>query len=246
VTVEGSADAGIVRVGDLEVRVQVSERRRHVRLTVERDSAVTATVPPGTDAAELVKLVKSRRRWLYGKLAERQALGERRPEREYVSGEGFPYLGRSHRLLIVSTAPTAVRLIRGRLELCQDALSDPAGALIGWYTRRGADWLPARMRPWAERIRVPCGQPKVGSLGFRWGSCSPGGQLNIHWATMQLPPGLVDYVLVHELTHLHVHDHSERFWHHVERAMPDYLSRRERLKRLGLELWLPDPAAHPI
>ncbi|MFD0857262.1 M48 family metallopeptidase, partial [Actinomadura adrarensis] len=43
----------------------------------------------------------------------------------------------------------------------------------------------------------------------------------MHWATMQLPPDLIDYVLVHELAHLHVHDHSERFWRRVERAMPD-------------------------
>src|SRR5690606_16078776 len=87
------------------------ERRRRVRLTVERDAAVTAVVPPGVDRDELVKIVKSRRRRLYGKLAERRDLGEARPEREYVSGEGFPYLGRSHRLLIVDSAPSDVRLM---------------------------------------------------------------------------------------------------------------------------------------
>ncbi|MBO2447098.1 M48 family metallopeptidase [Actinomadura barringtoniae] len=236
---DGSAAVEVVRIDDLDVRVQVSERRRHVRLTVERDAAVTATVPPGTGRAELVKLVRSRRRWLYGKLAERQALGEARPERQYVSGEGFPYLGRSHRLLIVPEGPADVRLLRGRLELGRHCLDDPVRALIGWYTRRGTDWLPDRLRPWAERMDTACGEVRVLPLGFRWGSCSLRGHLNIHWATMQLPPDLIDYVLVHELAHLQVPDHSERFWRRVERTLPDYTARRERLKRLGHDLWLP-------
>ncbi|NVI87666.1 M48 family metallopeptidase [Actinomadura sp. BRA 177] len=237
---DGSAAVEIVKVGDLDVQVRVSERRRHVRLTVERDAAVTAVVPPGIDHAELVKIVKSRRRWLYGKLAERRELGEPRPEREYVSGEGFPYLGRSHRLLIVDAAPSPVRLMRGRLELRRDALDDPAAALIDWYTRRGRAWLPERLRPWAERMQCPDAQLRVLPLGYRWGSCSRDGRLNVHWATMQLPPDLIDYVLAHEVVHLHEHDHSERFWRRLERAMPGYSARRARLKHLGPDLWLPD------
>jgi predicted metal-dependent hydrolase len=57
---------------------------------------------------------------------------------------------------------------------------------------------------------------------------------------MQVPADLIDYVLVHELAHRHVHDHGEEFWRRVARAMPDYAARRDRLKRLGPDLWLPD------
>jgi predicted metal-dependent hydrolase len=229
----------VVRVGDLDVHVLVSRRRRTVRLTVERDAAITATVPPGTAKAELVKVINSRRRWLYGKLAERQSLGEGRPPRQYVSGEGFPYLGRSHRLLIVDAAPVPVRLLRGRLELSRDALGDASRHLVGWYTRRGESWLPGRIRPWAARMDVTVDELRVLPLGYRWGSCTARGRVNIHWAAMQLPPDLVDYVLVHELAHLHVPDHGQWFWRRVERAMPDCFSRRDRLRSLGPELWLP-------
>jgi predicted metal-dependent hydrolase len=177
---------------------------------------------------------------LYGKLAERDSLSEGRPPREYVSGEGFPYLGRSYRLLVVQTGSTDVRLLRGRLEIRQDALQDPSTPLIGWYTRRGESWLPERLRPWAERLAVARGELRVRPLGYRWGSCSLRGDLNIHWATMQLPPDLIDYVLVHELAHVHVPDHSKRFWRTVQRAMPDCDARRDRLRRLGPDLWLPE------
>ncbi|MCT2589702.1 M48 family metallopeptidase [Streptomyces sp. N2-109] len=238
---KGSAAVEVLRVDDLDVQVRVSERRRGIRLTVERDSTVSVTVPPGTGQTELVKLVRSRRQWLYTKLAERESLSEGRPPRDYVSGEGFPYLGRSHRLMVVETGPTDVRLLRGRLEIRQNVLHDASTALITWYTRRGTSWLPSRLQPWAKRLDVTCSELRVRPLGYRWGSCSIHGDLNIHWATMQLPPDLIDYVLVHELAHLRVPDHSERFWRTVQRAMPDCDARRDRLRRIGPDLWLPEP-----
>jgi predicted metal-dependent hydrolase len=238
--VNGPSHLEVVRIDDFEVHVQVSEQRRNIRLTVERDAAITVTVPPGVKQSELVKLVRSRRRWLYGKLANRALIGEGRSEREFVSGEGFPYLGRSHRLLIVDSGPARVRLMNGRLEIPQTLLSEPARALIGWYTGRGETWLPTRLRPWAERMEASYSELKIMPLGYRWGSCSIGGRLNIHWATMQLPPDLIDYVLVHELAHLHVRNHAEPFWRRVRLAMPDYTARRNRLKQLGPDLWLPE------
>ncbi|MEU8270986.1 SprT family zinc-dependent metalloprotease [Sphaerisporangium sp. NPDC049002] len=227
---------GVLHVGDLDVNVSVSERRRSVRLTVERDASVTAVVPPEVSRDELAKVVRAKRSWLYGKLAERRELGESRPAREYVSGEGFPYLGRSYRLRIVDRA-REVRLVRGRLELGRGG---GAEELVRWYRRVGETWLKRRVEPWASRLGVEVSGLRVLPLGYRWGSCSPSGTVNIHWATMQLPPTLIDYVLVHELAHLLRHDHSAEFWRLVERAMPDFQDRRELLRRLGPDLWLPE------
>ncbi len=225
-------------VGDLDVTVEVSDRRRSVRLTVERDASVTAVVPPETDRDTLVKIITSRRRWLYGKLAERRSLGDPRPEREYVSGEGFPYLGRSYRLLLVDEGP--VRLVRGRLELAKANTADAPRHLVRWYQKVGDPWLRRRITPWAERVGVAVSGLRVMPLGYRWGSCSADGQVNIHWATMQLSPDLIDYVLLHELAHLRHRDHGPGFWKIVSLAMPGYEIRRDRLKRAGVDLWLPE------
>lgn len=235
------ARAGILRVGDLDVTVQVSDRRRTIRLTVERDATLTATIPPGTAAAELTKAIKGKRQWLYGKLRERADIGRLRPPRLYVTGEGFPYLGRSYRLLLVDDAPQAVRLYRGRLELRRrDAADGAARHLARWYRQLGEPWLRKRIAPWAQRMNVEVTALRVLPLGYRWGSCSPDGKVNIHWAAMQPPPDLVDYVLVHELAHLCRHNHGPEFWRIVEFAMPDYHLRRDRLRRLGPDLWLPE------
>ena len=82
---------------------------------------------------------------------------------------------------------------------------------------------------------------EVRDLGFRWGSArpQPGAQrINIHWATLQLPPSLVDYVLVHELAHLREANHTPDFWSIVERLMPGYQTHKTTLAAIGKHIWL--------
>ena len=79
-----------MRIGDLDVTVKISHRRRTVGLTVERDATITAVVPPETNEDWLAKAITAKRPWLFAKLRERAETGMPRPPREYVTGEGFP------------------------------------------------------------------------------------------------------------------------------------------------------------
>jgi len=233
-----------MRIGDLDVHVTVSDRRRSVRLTVERDATVTALIPSATDEAKLARAITAKRPWLYAKLRERAETGTPRPPREFVSGEGFLYLDRSYRLLLIDEAShPPVRLHCGRLELRRDCVSDARQHLVHWYRRVGEPWLSKRIAPWAQRMEVEVTNLRVLSLGYRWGSCTATGKLNIHWAAMQLPPDLIDYVLVHELAHVRNRGHGQDFWRAVERPMPDFAARRTRLRLAGQTLWLPDTNA---
>ena len=74
---------------------------------------------------------------------------------------------------------------------------------------------------------------EVQDLGYRWGSCSLHGKLNFHWRTLVLPPRIIEYLVVHELAHLAVPDHSPVFWRRVESAMPEYRRHREWLRVEG-------------
>ncbi|MFE7837368.1 M48 family metallopeptidase [Streptomyces sp. NPDC057474] len=239
----GPVRSGPLQVGRLEIDVVVVPDRGGVKLTVERDARITATVPAGLDTARLIAVVRSRRRWIYDKLDERTEEAALRPDKEFVTGEGFHYLGRSYRLKIMDETPVPVGLVRGRLLLRRDCLDHAQDELITWYRRRGNVWLPARAEPWAQRMRAPFQNIAVRRLGYRWGSCNREGGVNIHWAAMQLPPRLIDYVLVHELAHLHKRDHSPEFWSLVGRALPDYRERREQLDQFGALLWLPEPVS---
>lgn len=73
-------------------------------------------------------------------------------------------------------------------------------------------------------------------LGFRWGSCTSRGTLNFHWRVMQLPPGVIDYVVVHELTHIKIPDHTPAFWTAIRRVLPDFEVSRDWLRDKGGDL----------
>ena len=70
----------------------------------------------------------------------------------------------------------------------------------------------------------------------RWGSCSSKHNLNFNWKLILAPPQALDYVVVHELCHLHEFNHSPRFWRLVESQMPDYEAWKKWLKIHGSEL----------
>ncbi len=77
---------------------------------------------------------------------------------------------------------------------------------------------------------------KVQDLGYRWGSCGKGDWLYFHWKTILLPAPVAEYVVVHELAHLHEPHHTPEFWLRVERAMPDYTRRKTWLAEHGMEV----------
>ncbi len=75
----------------------------------------------------------------------------------------------------------------------------------------------------AERLQVERAAIHVSDLGHRWASCGAGGRLNYHWCAILLSGLLIiDYLIVHEIVHLHEPHHSPAFWQRIERALPEY------------------------
>ena len=149
-------------------------------------------------------------------------------------------LGRSYRLTLKSEG-TGVRLDRGRFHLPSGEVDQGAEAMQRWYTEVGTKWLRKRIRPWAARLGKEFVRVEVRDLGFRWASARPSDgppRMNIHWATLQLPPSLIDYVLVHELAHLREANHTPEFWFIVERLMPGYQASKTTLAAVGRNIWL--------
>ncbi len=220
-------------VDDLRLAVRWSGQRRTLGLTVERDGQLIVSAPIGCSAAVLESFVREKRFWLFTKLAEKQALREGVRPREFVGGEGFPYLGRSYRLRVVEHLDVPVKLEHGRFLLRRGDTVDGRAVLVRWYSAKAKRWLDQRVQRFTTRVGKHPSSLSVRDLGFRWGSCGRDGQLSFHWATILLAPALIDYVIVHELAHLLEAKHTPRFWSAVERAMPDYGVRRGRLAAQG-------------
>jgi predicted metal-dependent hydrolase len=233
--------ASITAAG-LEFAVKPSEKRRTIGITVDRDGALIMHAPAGCDEHTLLAFAHDKRMWIYSKLAEKDLLLSPRPTKQFVSGEGFSYLGRSHRLKLIDSSGPGVRLERGRFLVPADRVNAGQGAdiMIDWYRSRALRWLSGRIPGWAERMGVVPGAIDVRELGYRWGSLGKDSRVNFHWATIQLSPRLVDYVIVHELAHIDEPHHTPAFWGAVARAMPSFQVEKGDLARIGARLWLGD------
>lgn len=221
---------------DLVFAVRRSARRSTLGITVDRDGTLILTLPQGCPLEEGRAFAREKQYWIYTKLVEKKLF--RRPARpkRYVQGEGHYYLGRSYRLQLLDDAPPEVaplRLHQGRFELRTAARDEAEEHFRRWYQRHGQSYLERRVARYADRLEVNPAGVRVRPLGYRWGSCSPDGTLNFHWRAVLLPARLVDYVIVHEMVHLHEPRHDPAFWRRVERAMPDYRRRKRELAEEG-------------
>jgi predicted metal-dependent hydrolase len=88
----------------------------------------------------------------------------------------------------------------------------------------------------AERLGVTYRRIRIGGQRTLWGSCSARGTLSFNWRLVLAPFEALDYVVVHELCHLQVPDHSSRFWALVERHRPGWREQRAWLREHGPEL----------
>lgn len=229
-------NALVLHLDGIRVPVERAGSSRKARLTIESDGSLCLRAASDVAPDELEQFLISKRAWVYRKLSEKEALQHEPVTKEMVDGEGFSYLGRSHRLQLSDEA-TGVRLERGRLVLPRAKADAAAEAIIEWYRQRGQSWLKPRTRSWAERLRVEPDAISVADLGHKWGSASAQGRVRLHWATFQLAPALVDYVLVHELAHLREPHHGPAFWQLLARAMPDYDGKKDELAQRGARLW---------
>ena len=96
--------------------------------------------------------------------------------------------------------------------------------------------IPPRVEMFARKAGVSYGRITIRNQKSRWGSCSSRGNLNFNCLLMLAPPGVTDYVIVHELCHRIEMNHSARFWAEVERVMPDYREARKWLRDHGSEI----------
>lgn len=225
-----------LQVDDLHFVLRPSTRRRTMQITVERDGKLVLSAPHELDEAALRAFVLEKRFWIYTKLAEKERLQRRVPRKEFVGGEGFLYLGRSHRLKLVDEQDVPLKLAAGRFCLCRDALPAAREHFVRWYSDRAKVWLSSRVAEYQSRMEVSPAGVKVQDLGYRWGSCGKGDWLYFHWKTILLPARIAEYVVLHEIAHLHEPHHTPAFWLRVERAMPDYAQRKAWLAERGIEV----------
>ena len=234
-----------VHIGDtvIEYEIRRSERRRKtVQIRID-GGAVRVAAPSATPDSELRAIVRGRASWILKRISE--ATPEAAAKR-FVSGETLPYLGQQLRMIIeCGDVPwPQVRLAGGSFRIVvpgdiEDGERDEQiqHAVIAWYAARAAERYPAGVDRWWPRLGSGVrSQVLIRDQRRRWGSCASDGTLRFSWRGMMLEPALIEYIVVHELAHLTVKNHSPDFWKLVDSAMPDAQQRRKRLREAGRTL----------
>lgn len=223
-------------VGDLSFELRTSDNRRTMQITVDRGGELILAAPTGIKTEHLRDFVVEKRFWIYTKLAEKNRLQRIVPTKEYLDGEGFLHLGTSYRLRLVDEQLPPLKLIHGRFCLCRSEVAHGRLHFVRWYSTRAQPWLWAKVQEYAPRMEVRPSGVTVQDLGHRWGSCGKHARLYFHWMSILLPARIAEYVVVHELAHLHEPHHTPAFWRRIERAMPDFERRKTWLAENGMSV----------
>lgn len=208
-------------------------KRKTASIYVERDGQITVIVPDDLSSRQISDLLESRRKWIYKNLADWHDLNATKVEREYVNGEGFLYLGRSYRLKLVKDQEEPLLLKDGYFCLRTDQKASAAAAFRTFYRAKGLVRIGDRAAYYESKMGVTAKSVRVLDLKNRWASCSADGHLNFHWKCMMAPTTILDYIVVHELAHLHYPNHTAAFWNEVDKVMPDCRERKDWLRVNG-------------
>ena len=235
-----SRDSVRYRGTNIEYEVRRSTgRKKTVQITLTGNGVLVAA-PAKLPAKEIREIVRKRARWIVGRLSE--AALQATPMR-FVSGETLPYLGRDVKMVVESgdVPASTVRFNQWCFQVAvptgipeTDRADRIRHSIIQWYKDLAADRLQTGVELWRPKLGVG-EQPRilVRDQRSRWGSCASDGTLRFNWRVMMLEPALIDYVMVHELAHLTVMNHSNEFWGLVSDVLPDVQNRRKLLREAG-------------
>ncbi|HEX8425713.1 SprT family zinc-dependent metalloprotease [Hymenobacter sp.] len=229
-----------VQIADLQVEI-VRKNIRSLRLTVYApDGRIRVAVPTRTPDQAIQDFVVARRAWI-GKHQEKFKSQKPAAELQYVSGETHYYQGTGY-LLQLYAGSGAPHIVRHEPQVL--AMYVPEGStrqqrekvLQAWYRRQLKAQLPDMIAQWQKVVGVQVNEWGIKQMKTRWGTCNI--RAKRIWLNLELikrPTACLEYVVAHELVHLHERLHNARFWGLMDQFMPDWRTHREQLKKTTME-----------
>lgn len=215
-----------------EIKLTRSARASHIRVKVGTDGSLRVSMPTYAPVFMAKRLITTSRSEIR-ELLEAHQNGS-------IFTEGMQ-IGKSHRLITRPSFETKPSIARHGQQVI---VSLPKGTaveslpvqslirpiVIEILRKEAKAYLPRRLAFLANRHGFSYERVRFSHASGRWGSCSTSGTISLNIALMKLPFHLIDYVLVHELSHTVEMNHSSDFWSLVEKGDPDYKAHRREIK----------------
>ncbi|MGX8013692.1 M48 family metallopeptidase [Mesorhizobium sp. ORM8.1] len=212
--------------------------RATMAITVFPDGAIRVIAPEATSQEEIEQRLRKRARWLIRQLLHFEQFRPRAPERRYVGGETHLYLGRQYRLKLHKGLVEEVKLKGAFLHVSSPAHRNSSTVkrlVIAWYREKGKARIAERFAIVSARFEKTLGRAPpliIRSMPRRWGSWSRSGRISLNPDLIRAPTLCIDYVILHELTHLVHPHHGPAFYDVLETLMPDWRDRKNSLERI--------------
>ncbi|KQP14419.1 M48 family metallopeptidase [Pseudorhodoferax sp. Leaf267] len=219
-------------------------KRRTIGFVVGPDGLVVSA-PRWVPLAEVDAAVREKGGWIVKKLGQARERQQRMATAriEWKDGAELPYLGGTLRLALEPAQRGGAAVLQAEAGLLQLALPHSASpdqirdAVQAWLMRQARSLFIERLQHYAPQVGVQWTRLRLSSAGTRWGSASADGSIRLNWRLIHFRLPVIDYVVVHELSHLRVMDHSPRFWDTVATVVPDYAQLRGQLKDELIPQW---------
>jgi predicted metal-dependent hydrolase len=227
-------------------QIRLSERATKTRIVVTTDK-IEVVAPPGISQNSLHRFVLAQQEWIL-KALDKIRLNASKHKKlspdSYVHGARIPYLGSTFPLV---THPSKLKKIK--IEFSEGFIAHIPEPLLSMNYNNSIKlaltaWMKKQLMLKVEQIIQQHGPKKslfprritIKSQKSRWGSCGIHNDITINWLLILAPLSVIEYVVVHELCHIQIKNHSSDFWNLVAHHLPDFQSQRRWLKHYGPSL----------
>lgn len=218
--------------------IKYSNRCKNIQLRLTTPDNVEVTVPNGHRKLNMniEQMLKDKASWIT-KQSSRLLLLQQNPVNKFLTqGSYLLYLGKQYCITYTESMYPRVSIDRQSISVSLPYpvnLQVASVILRSWYIRMATDVLAQKTSFWASQLGVKPSKIKIKDQKTRWGSCSSHSNINYNWRIIMAPESVVDYLVVHELCHMIVPNHSDRFWKLVAKFSPCFKQHRQWLNNNG-------------
>lgn len=216
-------------------KIEIHKKKvKNVTLKVKRDGSIHLTVPEAATDDYIERVIANKQEWIESQLKHFDENYEKPKEKEMVSGESFKYLGKNYRLKIIESNEECVRLYRGYIEIYVKDKNNTVKKqelLKKWYQEKAKKKFTALVHEYEQIVKEEVNSIRVITMRTRWGSCNVERKnINLNLELIKKPRYCIEYVILHELSHLKYPNHSKQFWEYMSVHMPNWEWRKDKLE----------------
>lgn len=232
-----------LKIKDLDIWGNIIKtKRRGLSIEVLSNSNLQVRASKTLTKKDILEILKKNEPWIYKQVNLMKEKNKLFINREYKTGEKYYILGELYTLNIIETKNLSKVNINKKnctIELYGDSNSkDIRDILLKFYKDFALKYIINRVNYYISFFEHIPKKICVKDQKRRWGSCTGDNRLLFNWKIIMAPPRIIDYLIVHEMSHMKHKNHSKDFWNDVEAILGDYKELRKWLKNNGVTLEL--------